>query len=447
MKNYVCILCGYIHTGETVPDTCPVCGASAQEFVLQEDMTEGQPIKEASEAVKVVIIGSGIAGLSCAEELRKHSEEMNITLISKETLLPYSRISLTRYLAGEIKKERLPIHSLEYYQEKRINLMLGKEVTQIRKDSKEVQLKDGAVLPYDKLVIASGAQPFVPPMTGKELSNVITVRTLEDADYLLDQIQHLDSCICIGGGILGLETAGAIAKRGIIVTLLECAKWLMPRQLNPKGALLLKEYLDKMGIEAREGVVIEEIIGKDECEGVRLSTGEMIPSKLVVVTAGVRPEAQLASEAGIAIHMGITVDNSMKTSEEDIYAAGDVSEHAGVLYGLWKVAQLQGEAAAQSILGRKSMFEGVPRSTILKVLGLDTFSIGEFLPEEGEYTVYEKELSGQYILFVLRENKIAGSIVMGDKTLPLKIKRAVEAGTAFPAELYDSAEKIIESLN
>ncbi len=443
MKSYVCVLCGYIHTGEEAPESCPVCGAPAGEFTLQEE----EPAKKSGEAMNVVIIGSGVAGLSCAKEIRNHSAEANITLISKETLLPYSRVSLTRYLAGEAKRESLSIHSQEYYLEKRINLILGKEAAEIKKDSKEVQLNDGTLIPYDKLVIASGAQPFVPPITGKELPNVITVRTLEDADYLLDQIQQLESCICIGGGILGLETAGAIAKRGIKVTLLESAKWLMPRQLNKKGALLLKEYLGDIGIEVREGIVIEEIIGKEECEGIRLSTGEILPAKLVIVTAGVRPETQLAGKAGIVINKGITVNNNMETSEANIYAAGDVSEHAGILYGLWKVAQMQGEVAAQNILGRNAEFEGVPMSTILKVLGLDTFSIGEFLPEEGEFSVYEKELPGQYVLFVLRENKITGSIVMGDKTLPMKIKKAVETGSEFPAQLYDNADKIIEKLN
>ncbi len=441
MNSYVCNLCGYIHLGQEAPESCPLCGAPASEFTLEEESDT-----KSGNTMEVVIIGSGITGLSCAKEIRKHSEDANITLISKENLLPYFRVSLTRYLAGETKKESLPIHPMDYYKEKRINFFLGKEVEEIKKDSKTVQLNDGTVIPYDKLLIANGARPFVPPIPGKELPGVITVRTLEDADYLLNKIQELEACICIGGGILGLETAGAIAKRGIKVTLLESAKWLMPRQLNKKGSLLLKEYLAEKGIEVREGVVIEEITGKDECEGIRLSTGEVLPAKLVIVTAGVRPETQLAARAGLAVNMGITVNNNMETSEENIYAAGDVCEHAGILYGLWKVGQIQGEVAARNILGQNAVFEGVPMSTILKVLGLDTFSIGEFLPEEGEYTVYERELPGQYILFVLRENKITGSIVIGERTLPLKIKQAVEAGSCFSAELYDSADKIIEKL-
>jgi nitrite reductase (NADH) large subunit len=489
MKSFKCLICGYIHVGEDAPQSCIVCGASSAEFSINEEQEEvkkqvvnswrclnceythdgtdapddcpvcgvksdmfepyskKQPYKENNEAIRIVIIGSGIAGLSCAEEIRNSSDKAEIILISEDTSLPYYRLNLTRYLANEIDRESLYIYPQSFYDEKRIKLISGKKVSEIVKVNKQVQLNDGTYIDYDKLIIANGAHPFVPPIAGNELSNVITVRNLEDADYLLNKTKQIKSCVCIGGGILGLEAAGAIAKSGVQVTLLEGAQWLMPRQLNRKAALYLKEYLRKIGVDVKENVKIQEIVGKEECEGVKLSSGEVFMAKLIIITAGVRPNTHLARKAGLVVNQGLVVDNHMQTSEESIYAAGDVTEHHGMLYGLWNIAQFQGRIAAQNAIGMNTQFGGVPRSSVLKVLGLDMFSIGEFISKDGSYYEYEKETPDSYTLFVIRDGKIAGSIVIGDKALSIKVKQAAEKGLNFPRELYYNVDSIIEKLN
>lgn len=488
MKSYRCLICGYIHVGENPPENCPVCDASSEEFEIYEEKVEetkqstsswrclnceyvhdgsnppdvcpvcgvksdmfephsnGQKGETSNESIKIVIVGGGIAGLSCAEEIRNNSDKAEITLISADEVLPYYRLNLTRYLAKETDRGSLTIYPESFYKEKRINLISGLEISEIQKDVKQVKLSDGSEIAFDKLVIANGAHPFIPPIAGKELGNVITVRKIEDADFLLEKMDKIKSCICIGAGILGLETAGAIAKSGVKVTLLEGSDWLMPRQLNRKAAELLTEYLKEIGVEVKANSKVQEITGDNECKGIKLSTGEVLPTELVIITAGVRPNTHLARKAGLEVNMGVVVNNRMKTSEEDIFAAGDVTEHYGTLYGLWNVAQFQGKIAAQNLVGMNSEFGGVPRSNVLKVLGLDMFSIGEFMPKDGSYYQYEKQTQDGYIYFVVRDGRIVGSIIIGDKNLSIKVKQAVEKGLNFPHEIYDDVESIVNKL-
>lgn len=291
-----------------------------------------------------------------------------------------------------------------------------------------------------------GAHPFVPPTPGSTLKNVITIRTIEDVEYLCSKLPEIESCLCIGGGILGIETAGAIAKNGVKVTLLERSDYLMKRQLNKKAADILKEFLHNTGIEVKENARVKEIMGKDYCEGVKLETGEELKSRLVIITAGVRPNTYLARKAGLEVDKGVVVNNYMQTSDANIYAAGDVSEHHGVLYGLWTAAQTQSETAALNILGSDKPFEGVPRSNVVKILGIDVFSIGEKSALDGSYYQYEKQSQDKYANFILRDGKIVGSVIIGDKVLSLKVKQAIEKGLSFPYELYDNVENIINRL-
>ncbi|MBC8015983.1 MAG: FAD-dependent oxidoreductase [Sporomusaceae bacterium] len=438
-----CIVCEYIHKGSEAPDICPVCGVTKENF-------ETYSLKESSRAKAetghIIILGGGIAGLAAAEEIRKRSEDMNITIISAENPLPYYRINLTRYLAQEINKDKLMIHPDNWYTEKRIKFINGQEANAIKTATKQVELQDGTALTYDKLIVAMGASPFIPPITGSNLENVVTVRTLDDAEYILKRLPVMHDCICIGGGILGLETAGAIAKSGMKVTLLESAPWLMPRQLNAQGAKVLKKYLEGIGIEVRENTKIKEITGKDFCQGIMMEDGEIIPAELVVITAGVKPDTSLARKAGLAVDNGLVVNNYMQTSDDNIFAAGDVTQHHGMVYGLWNVAQYQGKIAALNAIGIETQFGGVPRSSVLKVLGLDLFSIGDSSLIDDSYYQYDQEESNHYFSFVLKDSKIVGSIIIGDKALAIKVKQAVENGTSFPQDVHKDAISIIHKL-
>lgn len=216
--------------------------------------------------------------------------------------------------------------------------------------------------------------------------------------------------------------------------------------MNRKGSLLLEKYLKGIGIDTRQKVRIKEIYGAGECEGVELESGERLASKLVIVTAGVKPDTALAGRAGLAVGRGIIVNDYMQTSDPDILAAGDAVEHKGITYGLWNAAQQQGKVAALNALGIPARFEGMPNSTILKVLGLDIFSTGDHSPSDPGFLIFEREDGGSYCFFAVKDRKITAGIVIGDRKLSLKVKRAVEKETELPADACSSTEGIIAKL-
>ena len=456
MKSFRCAICGYIHNGDNPPEVCSICGASASDFELfvqpaaPKENLETSPINESSEEKgetgTIIILGGGIAGLAAAEEIRKKSKDTHITIISAEKQLPYYRLNLTRYLAQEVNKNNLTIHPHHWYTENRIKLMSGQEAQAIKTATKQVELQDGTVLTYDKLIIAMGAYPFIPPITGSNLKNVVTIRTVEDAEYVLKRLPVTTDCICIGGGILGLETAGAIAKSGMKVTLLESAPWLMPRQLNAQGAAILKQYLAGIHIDVRENTKIKEIMGQDFCQGIMMEGGEIIPAGLVIITAGVKPNTDLAKKTGLEVDHGLVVNHYMQTSDDNIFAAGDITECHSMIYGLWNVAQYQGKIAALNALGIETQFGGVPRSSILKVLGIDLFSIGNISPIDESCYQYAQEEPGRYFNFFIRDGTLVGSIIIGDNALAIKVKKAVENAAHFPHDVYQDAASIIRKL-
>ncbi len=452
MKKYFkCLICGYIHEDDEPPEECPICGAMASEFEKYEGSVTEKPVQtddgvDDKKTAGIVIIGGGIAGLSAAEEIRKNSSEAEITIISGENELPYYRMSLTRYLAGEIGIKSLAIHPPEWYVQKNIKVLTGREVQEITRETKTVLLDDGTRLSYENLVLANGSVPFIPPTKGSGLYNVMTVRKLTDVQHILDNIQDIHNCVCIGGGILGLEAAGAIAKSGVKVTVVEVAEWLMPRQLNRKAAGIFKSFLQGIGMEIRDNMQVSEITGTERCEGVLLANGERLPADLVVITAGVKPHLGLAKQAGLEVDKGVKVNNRMQTSDTSIYAAGDVTEHNGVVYGLWNASQYQGKAAGMNIAGKETQFGGIPRSSFLKALDIDIFSIGEFIPVDASYHQYEKESEGSYYCLLLKDGKMAGGIVIGDKAVSMKIKKAVENGTGIPENEHYTVDSIISIL-
>ncbi len=217
-----------------------------------------------------LIVGGGIAGVSAAEAIHKVDPSADITLISDEPSLPYFRMSLTRYLAGEIGRDQLELHSEGWYLENHINIIVAAQVRDIDSQTKMVTLDDGRVFQYEKLILANGASPFVPPIPGKNLEGVMTLRFLEDAERITQIYDHPAKVVCVGGGLLGLEIAGAIAKHGLHVTVVEALDWLLPRQLGKEAAELLRRQIETMGISVIVPAKISALVGEDRVEGVEI---------------------------------------------------------------------------------------------------------------------------------------------------------------------------------
>ncbi len=421
-KTWRCTVCGYIHQGDAPPDECPVCGAAAKDFEAVETRDAAQAVEPSAPSTqRIVIVGGGIAGLSAAESAREASPEAEIVLLSAEGELPYYRLNLTRYLAGELDDDTLPVHPAKWYEEQRIDVRLGMELATIDTTGKAIELTSGDRVEYDKLVIATGAHPFVPPIPGRELPHVHTLRTANEAKAILTAVKKGMQVVCIGGGILGLETAGALARHGAGVTVLESFDHLMPRQLNSAGSEVLAKHLYTLGIDVMTQVQAERI----DAKSVELSGGSILPADLVVIMVGVRANTGPLAAAGLPVRFGVLVDNYMRTSNPDVLAAGDVCEHDGVMYGSWAAAQFQGKIAGMNAAGSPTQFGGIPRSHSLKVLGKNMFSIGEISSTDGSYRMID-EAGDDYRMFMLHDEVLVGALLIGDTGLMQACRKAIE---------------------
>lgn len=435
-RTWRCIVCGYIHHGDTPPECCPICGVGPDQF---EPVYEEQQGGIAGGAPgSVVVIGGGIAGLSAAEAFRRNAPEESITVINREDDLPYYRLNLTRYLAGEIPVNELPIHPEKWYDEQRITLMNGAEVTSIDRTSRMVSLKAHPDLHYDKLVLAMGANPSIPPIPGADLKNVFTLRSFRDAEAILKRSFSGARCVIIGGGVLSLEAAAALARRNVMVTVLEGLDWLLPRQLNRAAGERLAAEARALGITVICSARIKELAGENAVQGVILETGESFPADLVIIAAGVRSNSHLARIAGLEVNNGVVVDRYLRTSDPDIYAAGDLAEHLGTVYGTWAPSQFQGTIAGINAAGGDAAFAGIPRSNSIKVMGVDLLSIGTIHPDDAGYTAFEED-GDHYMHFVFRDSRLVGAVLIGDTTLAPTLKKLIENNTSC-ADLLSSAK-------
>ena len=431
--SWRCLNCEYIHKGENPPDVCPVCAAPAERFEPYS-RAPGR-ISGSEESGTILIAGAGIAGVSAAEAARENAPEARVILLSKEEELPYYRLNLTRYLAGEVDKKHLPLHPEEWYRDNAIELINGAELAAINTDKRMVTLRDGEDTDYDRLVIAIGSHPFVPPFPGANRENVTVLRTKADADFILSRCSRPIQCVVIGGGVLGLEAAGGLARRGMDVTLLEGHGWLMPRQLNENAAVSLERHASAAGITLRKNARTKELVGDTSVRGVVLEDETVLPADLVVITTGVRSNSYIARLSNIDVNKGILVNNKLRSSAPDILAAGDVAEHQGTLYGTWGPSQFQGTIAGINAAGGSADFAGIPRSNMLKVLGYDMFSIGRITPEDGSYQVLESTGNGDYQFFMFRDSHLEGCILLGDTSLSAGVKEAIETQIDFSEAL------------
>ncbi len=425
IEKWRCLNCEFIHEGTEPPSLCPVCGVSDESFeAYGEDSSEDN--SEGDENLRILIAGSGIAGVSAAEAIRKIDKKANVTILSKEKHLPYYRLNLTRYIAGEIDGSSLELHDKEWYEQNHIDLIQDSELCSIRRSEKEVTLRSGETLPYDKLIMAMGSHPFIPPIPGANRDNVTALRTKDDADFILAKCRKNVSVAVIGGGLLGLEAAGALAQRGVSVSLIEGYGWLLPRQLNEKAGKLLESSVLNAGISLVTGGAIKEIAGDDSARSVVLEDGRTVKAELVIISTGVRSNSYIGRLAELEVNRGIVVNNYLESSDRHIYAVGDLAEHHGMSYGTWGPSLFQGAIAGMNAAGSKSEFAGIPRSNLLKVLGYDLFSIGQIRGEDASFKSMEFSKGDAYYFFFFHDNHMVGTILMGDTGLSASVKRVIE---------------------
>ncbi len=434
-----CMVCSHQHKGAAPPANCPVCGVGSEKF---EGITEDEDNETVKNNDKIVIAGAGIAGLAAAEEIRRISKTIEISLIHREEILPYYRLNLTRYIAGEVTGDVLPIYPESWYKEKNIDLLAGASIVDINTNDKKVELNDGRKIDYNKLILTAGSHPFQPPVPGSELEGVTTLRYRQDADNIIARSEKIKDVVVIGGGVLGLEVAGALSARnkGLNISVIEGFDYLMPRQLNGKAAEYLKNHLSGLGINVVTNTSVTEIRGNGAAEEVLLSNGDSLPAHLVIFSVGVRPATYLARGCDLKVNQGVIVDDNMETSTPGIFAAGDIAEHRGIVYGLWNAAMFEGKIAGMNAAGKKAEFGGIPRSNTLKVLDVNLFSIGSFNACDGSCLSIEKEENGSYVYILFRDSKIEGAVLYGDTSQSALLKIAIEEKTSIPVSIIRNSD-------
>jgi nitrite reductase (NADH) large subunit len=377
--------------------------------------------------MRYVIIGNGVAGTTAAAAIRKNDPAGEIRMITEEAYPFYSRIRLMEYISGEVELPKLQIKNQAWYEENKIQLLLNSRVVDIDQTGREIVTQSGEKFPYDRLLLATGAVSFLPPIKGSDKKGVFTLRNIQDAEAIKKYAQGKSRALLIGGGLLGLEVGKSLRKAGLNVSVAEFFPRLLPRQTDPACAELLKGRLEQMGFVFYLGVVSKEIIGGEIAQGLVLEDGRQIPADLVIVSAGVRPNVALAQKLGIKIGKGIPVTDQMETELPGIYAAGDSIEHRGVVYGIWPAAEQQGEVAGTVMAGGSLTYNGTTFSNQLKVVGIDLLATGDIDPDgKLESFVEQDNQAGTYRKLVVKDNHLAGVLLFGKLEGRVKLLKAID---------------------
>jgi len=297
---------------------------------------------------------------------------------------------------------------------------------------------------YDRLLLATGARPFVPPFDGIDKQGVFTLRSLDDALAIKRRAQDTSTAAVIGGGLLGLETARALSTAGLDVTVIEFSPHLLPRQLDAEGAQLLQALLEAQGLHILTGVATEAILGQERATGVRLKGGRVVESEVVLISTGIRSRVELAHAAGLEVNRGVVVDEQLRTSAAGVYAAGDVAEFEGRVYGIIPAATEQAQvAAANMVTDGSATYRGTIPANTLKIVGVDLTSLGEATAAGDECVILRKvdATAGVYRRLTLRAGKIVGAIMLGDKRDVRPLRQLIATGrdvSAHSARLLDA---------
>ena len=374
--------------------------------------------------MKYLIIGNGVAGTTAAENIRANDPDAWITIVSDEDIPFYYRIRLNDCLSGEIGEQELIAKKDQWYLDKNIDLKLNTRITEADPAAKTVHTANKETIPYDKLLVATGSHPFIPPIQGSNKNNVYTLHTISDVRKIALSCRDCTKVVLIGGGLLGIETGFALSKLGKEVTIVEFFPRLLPRQLDTEGAKRLCAILEKKNFTFRLGAVTKEITGDADVQGVLLEDNELLPAQTVIISAGVRPNLELAEMFDLQCDRGIKVDEYLQTGQPDIYGAGDVIEFNGTTYGLWIAGLEQGKIAGANMAGNKSSYKGTVLSSILKVAGIDLASAGN-IDEENQYESKIVADNNTYKKVVLEDDRVIGCIMLGDKKNFNRINKAI----------------------
>lgn len=376
--------------------------------------------------MKYVIVGNGVASVGAIEGIRRVDPDGEITVISEESSPTYGRPLISYLLAGKIGPERMQLRPVTFYDKFKVKMMLGTKVTGVDVKAKTVATADGHNYPYDKLLIATGGVPFIPPLPGKDGSGVYSFTTLAHAETLIDVAKNCKSVVVIGGGLIGLKAAESLHDRGVKVSIVELAPRVLSAAFDDKAGSLVAKRLDEVGIAVHCGTQATEIKrdAGGAVQGVTLKDGTFLPAQAVVIAIGVVPASSLAKDAGITVDRGILVDDTLASSDPDVYAAGDVAQAKDLILDenrvvpIWPNAFNQGFYAGKNMAGAASPYSGGLAMNAIAFYGLPTVSVGVVNPAPGEQGIevadHLDEEHGSYRKLVFKDGKLVGYVLLGE---------------------------------
>ena len=379
--------------------------------------------------MKHIIIGNGVAGTEAAKNIRKRALLSEILIFTQDHYPFYSRPRIPELLAREVLVENIFVHTIEWYHKNKIQLYINCTVKHIDPKNQKITLTDGSIFSYDKLLLATGSNAAMPPIDGINTSRgVFTLRTVEDVMNISRSIAGAKTFTLIGGGLLGLEAGNALRKLGFSVTVVEFFDRLLPRQLDDSGSAMLQKQMEGMGLKFILGAQSRAIHDEGSVRKLSLNDGRVIESDFILASAGIKPNTTLAGEAGISVNKGILVNDRMETNVSDIYAAGDVAEHKGRIYGIWPASQRQGVVAGINMSGGNENYSGTVPSTTLKVAGIHLISIGDISAEDKTVEHLQRKDTDKniYKKLFIRDGKIIGAIFLGDKKNASEIEQLMQ---------------------
>ena len=365
----------------------------------------------------LVVVGNGMAGMRTVEEMLKLApDKYDITIFGAEPHGNYNRVLLSPVLAGEKTMDDIMLHTREWYLKQRITLHAGDQVVKIDRYRRVVHAQSGREVPYDRLLLATGSKPFIVPVPGHRLPGVIGFRDIQDVDTMLAAANRGGHAVVIGGGLLGLEAANGLLRRGMDVTVVHVTDSLMNQQLDKQASLLLKQALEQKGLRFVLEAHTTAIVGDDRVRAVKFRDGSEIPADLVVMAAGVLPNIELAKSAGLHCERAIVVDDTLQTYDPRVYAVGECVQHRSATFGLVAPIWDQARVCGGHLAGtghRRYVQQATP--TQLKVTGVDLYSVGNFIGGEGSDDLVLRDLRrGIYKRLVLSGNRIVGAVLYGD---------------------------------
>ena len=412
-KLVKCLVCGEIFDASL--DTCPVCGVGRENFVEVEE--EQSSFRRDTEDF-FVILGNGAAGLNAAEAIRERNQTASVLMISDEDWDTYNRPMLTKTMMAGLDGRQIGVHPEEWYEKHKIFRILGKKVSSVDTEKKEICLEDGTKLLYTKLIYALGSECFIPPIKGSDKEAVIAIRRISDIEKINRLLPSVKKVVVIGGGVLGLEAAWEFKKSGCDVTVLEAAPVLMGRQLDENAGKMLKKIAASENIAIHTAVQITELTGEDgKVSGVRLADGQEFEADMVIVSAGVRANIGLAKEMGLETDRAVVVNERMETNLEGIYACGDCAQYNGINYAIWPEASAQGKTAGANAAGEFTVYEAPSAGLSFHGMNTALYAIGDNGKNPNlHYRTVEicDEAKMQYEKYYYVNQQLKGAILIGD---------------------------------